>query len=272
MKTAPAAAASALALLLLPAAPAAQTWTGPYVGGSIGYATPKENDNETILFDKSLDGSFGDTVTTLAGANAFSPGFCDGAASGMTPGAGCGEDDEGLALGVHAGYDQQFGNLILGGVVEFSNAEISDSVSAFSTTPASYTMTRELDSLLSARVRLGYAAGAFLPYVTAGVARGQVSHSFATTNVVNTFPQSSDDSASGYQVGLGLDAQVSPRVTVGLEYLRTSLEDDSHRVRAAGPAPSANPFILTNPAGTDFRRSEDKFEFGALRLKASFRF
>lgn len=34
----------------------------------------------TPAFDTSLDGNFTDTVRTVAGADAFSPGFCGGAA------------------------------------------------------------------------------------------------------------------------------------------------------------------------------------------------
>ena len=50
------------------------------------------------------------------------------------------------------------------------------------------------------------------------------------------------------------------------------LTDDEYRVRAQGPAPATNPFILVNPQGTDFRRSDDDFDLGALRMTASYRF
>ncbi len=77
--------ASAAGTLLAAASPAsAQTsdsWTGPYVGGRLGLGFQPKDKNETILFDTNLDGSFGDTVNTAAGTNAFSPGFCGGAAS-----------------------------------------------------------------------------------------------------------------------------------------------------------------------------------------------
>ena len=56
-------------------------WTGFYIGGHVGYAFQPNDDDETILFDTDLDGNFGDTVRTSAGANAFSPGFCGGAAT-----------------------------------------------------------------------------------------------------------------------------------------------------------------------------------------------
>ena len=51
-------------------------WTGLYAGGRVGYAATSLNSKARVLFDRNLDGSFGDTITTAAGANAFSPGFC----------------------------------------------------------------------------------------------------------------------------------------------------------------------------------------------------
>ena len=277
MTIAKAAAASLLAAagsLTLASAAAAQVgdWNGFYVGAHAGYAAQSEDDSETILFDKNLDGNFSDTVTTGTGANAFSPGFCSGSPQGNAPAAGCEEDEDGADFGVRAGYDLQTGPWVVGGVVEFSSADVTDSVGAFSTTPASYTMTRELDSLFAARLRGGYAFGPYLGYLTGGVARGQVSHSFASTNTVNSFPERGDEEASGYQIGAGAETHLSPRLRVGVEYLWTSLEDDSYRVRATGPAPATNPFIVTNSNGTDFRRSDDEFEFGSFRLTAAYRF
>ena len=42
-------------------------------------------------------------------------------------------------------------------------------------------------------------------------------------------------------------------------------------MRVQGPAPATNPFILTNPSGTDLRR-EARFSFGTARLILSYRF
>ena len=97
-------------------------------------------------------------------------------------------------------------------------------------------------------------------------------HCFATTITVYSLAEGDDSEASGHQFGLCVEPRVSPRVAVGFEYLHTTLLDDDHRVRLGGPAPATNPFILTNPGGTDFRRSSDEFEFGALRVKAAYRF
>ena len=224
-----------------------------------------------MRFDTNLDGQYGDTVRTASGANAFSPGFCDGAAQGSTPGA-CPDDDGGFEYGVRLGYDWQFGAVVVGVLAEGSKTRVKDSVTAFSTTPAFYTFTRKLDSVIALRLRGGYAFGDNLLYATGGAARGSVDHSFFTSNGVNTFRQSSSEDADGYQLGGGYERKLTPDVTLGVEYLYTSLDDEGSVVRAQGPAPATNPFILVNPNGVDMRRTEDEMNVHSLRVTASYRF
>ena len=251
----------------------AQEWQGPYLGGFVGYGYQMEDDNKTVLFDTNLDGTFGDTVNTFSMANAFSPGFCSGRANGTTPGSGCEQEDGAVDYGLRAGYDMQFGNFVFGGLIEVSRNEIEDSVAAFSNTPAQYTMTRELAALGAARVRAGFAFSNIMMYATGGYAVGLVDRSFSTSNGVNSFiEQGRGDDAQGFQYGGGAEFAFSPRWRVGAEYIRTELDDDRYRVRSSGPAPVSNPFILRNAAGTDFARSDDKFEFDSVRLTMSYRF
>lgn len=251
----------------------AQDWQGLYVGGHAGYGFQPDDDDETIQFDTNLDGTFGDTVNTTAPANAFSPGFCGGRAFGTTPGLGCEDDNETIDYGLRAGYDWQFGNIVIGGLLEIASNDVEDSVSAYSTTPARYTMTRELDSLVAARLRGGFVFSNVLLYATGGYAQGEIEHSFSTSNGVNTFTErGADEDADGYQYGAGAEWAIAPRWRIGAEYIRTNLDDGDYRVRAGPPAPGTNPFILVNPAGTDFARSEDEFEFDSVRLTLSYRF
>ena len=250
----------------------ATDWSGPYVGAVFGYAKTDETKGERFEFDKNLDGQYGDTVIA-AGGDAFSPGFCDGMARGATAAGGCvGDDDENWELGVRAGYDLQFGGWVVGAVAEVERLRIEDRVSAFSTTPAFYAFDRKLEALGAIRLRGGYAVGPYLGYVTGGVARGQIKHTFRTSNGVNTFVARDSDDANGSQLGLGVERQLDGRVRLGLEYLHTRLDDDGYTVRAQGPAPAANPFIVTNPSGTDMRRTENDFEIHSVRLTASYRF
>ncbi len=254
------------------AAASEPSWTGGYFGLHGAYAFQPDDAMETVLFDTNLDGTFDDTVRTAAGADAFSPGFCGGRAQGSMTSAGCTDDEDGIDVGARVGYDWARGSFVFGVVGEGAYGRLNDGVTAFSTTPASYTHGRKLRWLASARARVGWALGGSLVYATGGGARGGVDHSFATTNVVNTFTPTEEESAWGYQVGGGVEFSVGARFRVGAEYLFTSLEDDDFQVHVAGPAPATNPFIRTNPAGTDMRRGGEDFTFGSARLVASYRF
>lgn len=269
----------ASALALMAATPAlAQTaapasWTGGYIGGHLGYGFQSGGKGESVVFDKNLDGAFNDTVTTAAGVNAFSPGFCGGPAVDGLAASGCRDDKNGVDFGIRAGYDRQMASgLVLGVLAEVGKAKVRDGVAAFSTTPASYTFQREIDWSAALRARAGFAMGNFLPYVTGGVARASIDHSFSSTNTVNTFVQRDDDNAWGWQLGGGVETHVSPRMIVGLEYLYSSYKDDNYTVRSQGPAPATNPFILTNASGTDLRRSDDRFDNHSVRITAAYRF
>ena len=263
--------AAAIALAGTPALHA-QTWTGFYAGGQVGSGFLPGGGDTFVGFDKNLDGDFTDTVTTAAGANAFSPGFCPGASVGNVPSAGCVRDDRAMDAGIRLGYDWQSGAFVLGAAGELSRIALTDSVTAFSTTPASYTFTRELSSLATLGLRAGAGSRRFLVYASGAAARGEVDRTFTTSNRVNTFVPTENEGVWGFQAGGGLEYAVARGLRLGAQYHYTRLADqDRFTVRSQGPAPATNPFILTNPAGTDFRRSDD-FEFQTVRFTASYRF
>ena len=272
-----------LALLTVAvAAPAyAQTEDGPngfsgfYVGAA-GGASVQSNDGlrSSILFDRDLNGSFGDTVTTAAGANAFSPGFCGGIARTSSPATGCIRDKDGPNYAGRIGFDVQRGGIVFGVVAEGGNSEIRDSVSAFSTTPASYTMTRKLLATANVRGRIGYTPNnSTLFYGTGGAAYGRVRNTFTTTNTANSFTTNGTKDAYGYTAGGGIEQKLTKHVSVGMEYLYTDLYDDKARVRVgAGTAPATNPFLLAGAGGSDFRRGDPHFRYHSIRGTATLRF
>jgi opacity protein-like surface antigen len=251
-------------------------WSGFTVGGSLGNTDPRGGDDAVILFDTNLDGGFGDAVRTAAGADAFSPGFCGGAAAGRTPGVGCFEDRGGTTIGGRIGYDWQFGNWVVGALAEYNSYDVRDSVSGFSTTPASYTMTRELDDTTALRAKGGMVLGAnsdWLAYATAGILRASISNTFQSTNTANAFAVTEAGDSDGVQFGLGVERHIAGNVSLGLEYLRTRIDDEDTRVRTSrGTAPTNNPFLLVNANGTDFRRSDDRLDLDTLQLTLNWRF
>lgn len=246
---------------------------GPYIGGSVGYGFQNNDVGEFQNFDRGFNGSF-DTITTTTGANAFSPGFCNGAAKGPTPASGCTNDRDDIEYHVRAGWDLQFGNWVVGLVGEFGKTEINDSVTSFSTTPAFYTMTREIEWDANARLRAGYAAGGkTLFYATGGASYARIKNSFSTSNTVNAFSDNGKSGSWGFVAGGGVEQKISRNFSIGIEYLYTRYSDDNYRVRAtAGNAVASNPFVLNGQPGTEFSRSDPRFDFHAVRATAVFRF
>lgn len=270
-KTFAAVSAAALALVAMPAV--AQDWQGGYIGVAGGYGFVADDDNETTPFDTDLDGNFNNTVNTAPtatppSANAFSPGFCSGSPNSNNAAAGCSDDDDAQGEGsIRAGYDWQSGSIVYGVVGEFTISNASDSVTAFSITPAQYSFSRTLNSIAAVRGRIGVPFGRFLPYATAGAAYGTFDNEYATSNGVNTFtPTSGGNENLGFQVGGGLETHVTERVRLGVEYLYTSIEDDSDfTVRIAG-GPATSPFLQGSASGTDQRRSASDFDIHSVRL------
>lgn len=263
---------------LSPAAVAQNSdWSGPYLGVGFGYSF--KSDDEIVVFDTDRDGVFDDTVRTSGGANAFSPGSCNGAAMGPTAAAGCRTGDGSIKLSVRAGYDLQFGNWVVGAVADYGAVNLGDDVTAFSSTPASsYTFTRDLNALTSLRARGGWAGKAGLLYATAGMAWGDMDQSFTTTNTVNTFTPSEDSEIDGYQIGLGYEVKlgdvwlVGSGWSMGLEYIWTELDDGDYPVSAGpGTATAGNPFIIVDPTGTDMKRTKDLFEYSTVGLTLNWR-
>lgn len=270
------AALGALAISSVPAM--AQTgdasFSGPYIGGSVGYSF-QSNANESVLFDRGFDGTL-DTITTGAGLDAFSPGFCNGAATSTSPATGCTNDKDDIEYNLRAGFDvQTASNWVVGVVGEIGKNEIRDSVSAFSTTPAFYTLTREIDWNANLRLRAGYAAGGkTLFYGTGGAAYAKIDNSFTTSNGLNAFSNTRDKTSSwGWTAGGGVEQLIGNNFSFGVEYLYTRYTSDDYRVQVTqGTALASNPFILNGAPGTEFSRSDRRFDFHSIRATAAFRF
>ncbi len=273
--------AASLTLLLAGAAsPAlaqsAPDWRGPYIGVYGGALENNEDAGESLVFDRDFDGEFDDAVV-LNGTtnNAFSPGSCDGGAQTNTASDGCDVDPTGVEASVRIGYDMQFGSFVIGAVGELSGADVEDTVTSFSVTPAAYVFTRDLESMAALRLRAGFAVGPALLYATGGGAKAKIRNSFRTTNTANSFTETvNDDEADGYQLGAGVEWSLAPNLTLTGEYLFTNLQPGDYVVRVGpGTAGPTNPFILPpNTAGTDMTRSNDGMELHALRLGMNVRF
>jgi outer membrane immunogenic protein len=247
-------------------------WAGFFIGGGIGYTAAPGDVDETLAFDTNRDGAFNDRVRTTTGADAFGPGFCPGIAAGTAPRQGCDDDDGKYNASIRAGYDWQTGPFVFGGVAEATFLSARDSVSGFSTTPASYTFQREIDVLYALRARGGYAMGSSLAYLTAGAAMAEVNQSFQTSNTANSFTPTAFDNLNGYQYGAGLETKLTGNLVLGFEYLYTSLKDDEYQIDVGpGTAPLTNPFRIVNPSGTFMRRANDEFELHTFGINLTWK-
>jgi outer membrane immunogenic protein len=244
---------------------------GVYGGVSIGYDFQDSDGGEIITFDRGSNGSFGETVTTAAGANAFAPGFCGGEAT-SPQNANCEPDSDGAAFHARLGYDKQMGKVVLGLVAEIGTANVRDAVSAFSVTPASYYIEREIDYTAALRLRAGFTAGeSTLVYATGGLAYAKLDQVFETSNTANSFTVFADDNSWGYQLGGGIEQKVGQSFSLGLEYLYTAYGEDDTLIRVGqGQAPATNPFVLAG--GVDFKRANDNFNLQTVRAVATYRF
>lgn len=263
--------AAASAILIAVPAHAEDEFDGVYASATIGYDFQAGDGDEFIDFDRGSDGSFGETVTTAAGANAFSPGFCGGAAT-SPQNANCTSDSDGVSFAGRVGYDSQMGKLVLGVVGEFGTADVRDAVSAFSTTPAFYYMEREIDYTAALRLRAGFTpAEKTLVYATGGLAYAKLDQSFETSNTANSFTVLADEDAWGYQIGAGIEQKIGKNFSIGVEYLYTGYNDDNTLIRVGqGTAGATNPFVLAG--GVDFRRANDDFSLQSVKAVATYRF
>ena len=248
-------------------------FSGPYVTAFGGVSIPKSGNGDTIVFDRNADGTYGDTVTTSADDNAFSPGFCGGSFTTTSP-VKCGDDTMRAEYGARIGYDSRMGNFVLGALVEGNKSNSTQSTSAFSTTPAAYQISRKLDYGVSARLRAGFTPmGGALFYVTGGGSYARIKHGFTTTNTANAFNANNDRKMIwGWQAGGGAEIMLTDHVSLGMEYLYSRYNDNKYYVNVSqGTAPVTNPFVL-NGGTTNLRPSDTRFDTHALRATIGFQF
>jgi outer membrane immunogenic protein len=139
---------------------------------------------------------------------------------GISGGYGWGSSDfgdpDGGIFGATLGYNWQMGALIAGieGDISWSGLDGNGTVAAI---PSSVNN----DWLGTVRGRLGYNGGRWMPYITGGLAVGNIDASIAGVG-------SSNSTELGWTVGAGIEAAISGPWTVKLEYLYVDLgEGDS---------------------------------------------
>jgi outer membrane immunogenic protein len=204
----------------------ADTWTGFYIGGDIGYLGTRDTTAFNPLPSPAVNG-----VLPQTGANRIS----------------------GAMGGVHGGYDWQFATSWVAGIEGDYSAVAAGSGTGNQTllitatglgAPGSFTsMSTNLESLATVRGRLGYLiTPSLMAYGTGGGAWGRVEYS-AQTN--NGFPSpvtvalynaqtSFNTNSNGWVAGGGLEWLVTGHWMLRAEYLRYHLSS-AQNVTVPGP-------------------------------------
>lgn len=229
------------------------SWTGFYVGGTVGAAWTKSDvSNNTVNGPIPLY-----LPADVPGVNALgSPGLSQTTA----------------IFGLKAGYNQQWGSWVLGIEGDISslrfNRNAFTSGRPFLTFPAgvaAFSTTVDTSWLATIRPRLGYAFDKVLLYATAGAAFGRVKYSntylaFSPLGAAfdNEAAASSQDRV-GWAAGAGIDYAVTPNFILSGEYLHVDLGS----VRATGAVTTQ---LNVNPTATfnlSANLTSDIVRFGA---------
>lgn len=103
-------------------------------------------------------------------------------------------------MGLHAGYNYDMGQFVLGAEVEYAQLDFENAGDGIDA------------SVLRLKARAGYDAGAFLPYLTAGAAQLKIE-------------DGSDVSDNGYFYGAGVEYAINDSFRVGGEILQHEFDD-----------------------------------------------
>ncbi|HSI42491.1 MAG TPA: outer membrane protein [Xanthobacteraceae bacterium] len=180
------------------------SWTGFYIGANVGYGWA-ETDNWNYGYYDSYNG----------GGKVKPDGWFGGG---------------------QIGYNYQFtNNVVVGLEADFEFADMKDTrgYNGFWDLNDWYDagkVTTEIESFGTIRARLGYAYDRFLPYVTGGLAWGNVKVSDRWTEydgvndlVGETFGYSADDTLWGWTIGAGIEYAITDNWTTKIEYLYADL-------------------------------------------------
>ncbi|MFN0264581.1 outer membrane protein [Tepidamorphus sp. 3E244] len=116
----------------------------------------------------------------------------------------------GNGIGVYGGYSHQWNRIVAGVEASYTANQVADLIGG----TAGFRM--ELDDTYMVRGRLGYSYGNALPFVTAGVAGGDLVM-FDDGDIINN----AVGDLVGYTVGAGLDWLIAPHVVARAEYFYT---------------------------------------------------
>ncbi len=165
----------------------------------------------------------------------------------------------GYVVGVQSGASWQLPNhIVIGYESEFNYADVNSNNNGGWTGAG---LRSNLRWFGAERLRFGYAMGRFLPYITGGLAYGQL-HTTGVENVAGfLFPTNASKWQAGWTVGAGLEYALLDNVSVKAEYLYSSLGGTNG---AGIAAPLAYRSFVGNGFDTHMARAGVNYQFKSL--------
>jgi outer membrane immunogenic protein len=171
------------------AVPPIANWTGFYIGGNIGGAwSDVEWSNISLTGDRFNNGA------------------------------------SGFIGGGQIGYNEQFGNVVLGVEATLSGADLNRDFHSILVPTA--TFSADVNTIATVTGRFGVAANQWLFYGKAGWAGAEVDFSGHNTAPVDRF--SFDNWRNGWTAGFGLEYKIARNVSFGVEYSFIELDSETH--------------------------------------------
>jgi outer membrane immunogenic protein len=210
------------------------SWTGFYVGAHVGYGW---GTHDTELLDED-------------------------------------HKSNGILGGFQAGYNLQAGNAVFGIEADWSFSGVkSDDRVVFTAGAANSTtdIEHKLAWLATLRARLGYSFGNVLPYVTGGLAYGEMKSSASAVNTGfgapfdGTFAGSDTQRHFGWVVGGGVEFAISSNWSAKAEYLHVDLGTEHYlALPVLDPVPRSHDLVV------DIVRVGLNYRFGGAPVVARY--
>jgi len=131
-------------------------------------------------------------------------------------------DASGFIGGGQVGYNQQFGNIVLGVETSLSGSTLSDDFRSGVNPAVKY--STDINTIFTVTGRVGVAADKWLVYAKGGYAGAQVDVSGRNAALQDSF--SIDDWRNGWTVGGGLEYKLTRNFSLGVEYSFIDLGSD----------------------------------------------
>jgi opacity protein-like surface antigen len=244
--------------------PAAEEWTGPHVGVSIGAVLSKADIStniggitDTSYFSNSTD------LNHIQNATNFSESRSTG------------------TLAIQVGQDFSWGQKVLGVIFDFNGMRSDSSKSATGTYSGSantYTTRSSLNLnwLATFRGRIGYSSyfhhWPSLTYLTAGPAFAlmKAENSFSDTN---SYLGAGGNQTSSYQLGwtagIGLELKTTNHMSVDIEYLYVHLPSIENNSEISNSAPG---FGVPTGSITNNFSSQSSLDLNLFNIRLNYRF